>query len=53
MMGDPGNLFSDSMQVQHDDLDEAAAFFIDIFLELECEASRSRWFQFQNTGAAQ
>jgi len=53
MMGDPENSFSDSLQVQHDDLDEAAAIFIDLFLELEGEASRPRWFQFENTGAAQ
>lgn len=49
-MGDPTNGFNDSLQVQSDDLDEAAATFIDLFIALEGEAASLRWFQFQNKG---
>jgi len=46
MLGDPTNGFSDSPQVQHEDLDEAATTFINEFLAIEDDATSMRWFQF-------
>lgn len=47
-LGDPANGFSDSLQVECDDLDTGAVTFLDLYFALQGEAAEVRWFQFQS-----
>ena len=48
MMGDSTYGFSDSLQVEYDDLDSGAATFLDLYLALEGNVARLRWLRFQS-----